>query len=102
MNESGGLGYEYQDDTLPYRKLMCAMIHNAIQNARGYEMSTDGKYQRCRREVVWNAIAYLLSDDFEFDMELLGLDEMIKSVRKYVFDDINKTKSKIKIENEEK
>ena len=102
MNESGGLGYEYQDDTLPYRKLMCAMIHNAIQNALGYEMSTDGKYQRCRREVVWNAIAYLLSDDFEFDMELLGLDEMIKSVRKYVFDDINKTKSKIKIENEEK
>ena len=77
MNESGGLGYEYQDDTLPYRKLMCAMI-------------------------LWNAIAYLLSDDFEFDMELLGLDEMIKSVRKYVFDDINKTKSKIKIENEEK
>ena len=84
MNESGGLGYEYQDDTLPYRKLMCAMIHNAIKNAQGYEMSTDGKYQRCRREVVRNAIAYLLSDDFEWDMELLGLDSQVETVRQMV------------------
>ena len=84
MNESGGLGYEYQDDTLPYRKLMCAMIANAIKNAQGYEMSTDGKYQRCRREVVWNAIAYLLSDDFEFDMELLGLDSQTEVIRRMV------------------
>ena len=84
MNEKGGLGYEYQDDTLPYRKLMCAMIHNAIKNAQGYEMSTDGKYQRCRREVVQNAIAYLLSDDFEFDMELLGLDSQTEVIRRMV------------------
>ena len=84
MNESGGLGYEYQDDTLPYRKLMCAMIHNAIKNAQGYEISTDGKYQRCRREVVQNAIAYLLSDDFEFDMELLGLDSQTEVIRRMV------------------
>ena len=84
MNESGGLGYEYQDDTLPYRKLMCAMIANAIKNAQGYEMSTDGKYQRCRREVVQNAIAYLLSDDFEWDMELLGLDSQVETVRQMV------------------
>lgn len=35
MSEKGYLGYEYQDDTLPYRKLMCAMIHNAIKNAQG-------------------------------------------------------------------
>ena len=84
MNESGGLGCEYQDDTLPYRKLMCAMIHNAIKNAQGYEMSTDGKYQRCRREVVKNAIAYLLSDDFEWDMELLGLDSQTEVIRRMV------------------
>ena len=84
MNESGGLGYEYQDDTLPYRKLMCAMIANAIKNAQGYEISTDGKYQRCRREVVQNAIAYLLSDDFEWDMELLGLDSQTEVIRRMV------------------
>lgn len=84
MNERGGLGYEYADDTLPYRKLMCAMIANAIKNAQGYEMSTEGKYQRCRSEIKQNAIAYLLSDDFEFDMELLGLDTQTEVIRSMV------------------
>ena len=85
MSESGCLGYEYYDDNLPFRRLMCEMIENAIKNAQGLELSAeDGAYKRCKHDVKQNAIAYLLSDDFECDMELLGLDSQVETVRKMV------------------
>jgi len=85
MNEAGGLGYEFMDETLPYRRIMCAMITNAIRNAMGYEMSVeDGKNKRIRGQVKTDAIAYVLSDDFEFDMELLGYDSYVNAIRRKV------------------
>jgi len=79
------------------------IVMSALEDRFAQQLDLAGYYyERCKNEVKRSAIAYLISEDFEHDMELLGLDEMIKSVRKYVFDDVNKTKSKIKIENEEK
>ena len=85
MSEAGGLGYEFLDETLPYRRMMCAMITNAIRNAQGYELSAeDGKNKRIRGQVKTDAIAYVLSDDFEHHMELLGYDSYVDKIRRKV------------------
>lgn len=81
-------GTEIHDDE-PYRKLMCAMIQQAVNHARGFELSDiisprDPNFNRRRGEERAAAIEYLLSEEFQFDAELLGIDGCVDKIRKLV------------------
>ena len=82
----------YTFDDMPYRKLMCAMIQQSINHARGIELSdildqNDPNFNRRRGEERAAAIEYLLSDEFQFDAELLGIDDYVDRIRKMVTND---------------
>jgi len=84
MSEIGILGNEHYDDNLPIRTLLCDVIFQALMNAQGIELS-DGRYKRCQHEEKQSAIAYILSDDFEEDMDALDLpDAAIEEARRRV------------------
>ena len=88
MNESGGLGYEYQDDTLPYRCLLCDVIQQAFINAQGRELSVDSsgskKFKRVAQNIKNNAVEFIESDDFEYYLELLDIDFALDGIRRLV------------------
>jgi len=91
MNEIIYHGTDTFDDT-PYRKIMCAMIHQAINHARGIELSdildqNDPNFNRRRGEERAAAIEYLLSEEFQFDAELLGIEDYVDRIRKMVTND---------------
>jgi hypothetical protein len=70
-----------------YRKLMCAMIWQAVKFACGTELrSLFGKYRSKYKiaEERSKAIAYIMGTDFEFDCELLGIDSQIEKIREYI------------------
>ena len=73
-------------EDLPYRKLMCAVIWQAVNHALGRELcyvlnpNAPNYYQR-RDELRMSAVEYLMSADFEFTAELLGIDNMIEDIR---------------------
>ena len=78
-------GESYEPD-LPYRKLLCAVIKQAIFHARGLELDDDGKPTKLREgSLKATAIEYLKSRDFELDCEDLELpcstDEFIRRAR---------------------
>lgn len=88
MNKIIYHGTDTHDDT-PYRKLMCAMIQQAVNYARGYNLSeildiADKNFNRRRGEERAAALEYLLSEEFQFDAELLGIDGTVDEIRKLV------------------
>lgn len=59
---------------IPYRKLMCAVIRQAILHAQGLEMDESGKPTKLREgSLKATAVEYLLSDDFEDECMYLEL-----------------------------
>lgn len=68
-----GLNEEYQWDS-PYRKLMCAVIEQAVLQAQGLELDCNGKRTRLKEiELRQSAFEYLLSEDFEDECMYLDL-----------------------------
>jgi len=74
---------------LPYRKLVCGVIKQAVLHAQGLELDADGKPTKLREgSLKATAVEYLLSEDFELDCEDLELpcqtDVFIKRVREKI------------------
>jgi len=77
---------DQQDINEGYRKILCAMIKQAILHALGREMSDlfDKQQTNYRKQVLEEknrSIAYIQSDDFEIHMLWLGLEHHVSSVR---------------------
>lgn len=78
-----------QDINEGYRKILCAMIKQAILHALGREMSDlfDKKQSNYRKMVLQEknrSIAYIQSEDFELHMLWLGLEHHVSAVRDMV------------------
>jgi hypothetical protein len=81
---------EPQDESLPYRNLMCKVIEQACQWARGKDMSEylndcgiiGTAYQQRKVEETALAIEYLKSDQFEDDCGYLSINP--EKIRKEV------------------
>jgi len=82
-----GLNEEYQWDS-PYRKLMCAVIEQAVLHAQGLELNCEGRPTRLREsELQQSAFEYLLSDDFEDECMYLNLPpSFVEEVRNKIGD----------------
>jgi len=84
---------EVSETDLPYRRLMCEMINQAIDYAHKRRWSNimvnadrlTGRKWVTRDEQA-EAIAYILSDGFEYDCDMLGLpDDFVYRVRQSVY-----------------
>ena len=76
-------------DDIPYRKLMCAVIWQAVNHALGRGLSdilnpNEPNYNKKRVDERAHAVAFIMSEDFEFDCELLGIDDQIDGIRQKV------------------
>jgi hypothetical protein len=71
---------------MPYRKLMCAVIRQAILHAQGLEMDENGKPTKLKEgSLKATAIEYLLGDDFENECMYLDLPpDFVDKVRKKI------------------
>lgn len=83
-------------NTLPYRRLMCDVIKQAINWAYGRQLADyltivdPNDWTGRKAEEIRDARKYLLSDDFRDDCELIGLD--CEPIRKKVFSEIKRAK----------
>lgn len=72
-----------------YRKILCAMIRQAINHAMGREMTCffDKREKNYAKKVAKekaNAIAYIMGQDFEDHMLWLGLEHYVSAIREMV------------------
>ena len=85
------------DPDLPYRKLMCAVIEQAIDFVKGEKLCyllhyENQNYEARRIQEIARAKEYIASVGFREDCDLLGLDawmirdELAKQQRGYVFE----------------
>jgi hypothetical protein len=96
---------EPQDESLPYRNLMCKVIEQACQWARGKDMAEylndcgviGTAYQQRKAEETALAIEYLKSDQFEDDCGFLNIDA--GCIRKKVLKPTKEAKQKPRSEN---
>jgi hypothetical protein len=96
---------EPQDESLPYRNLMCKVIEQACQWARGKDMSEylndcgviGTAYQQRKVEETALAIEYLKSDQFEDDCGFLNIDA--GCIRKRILKPVKEAKQKPRSEN---
>jgi len=73
-------GYKYYDPCEPYTRILTAVIARTIMNALGYDLA-DQRYKKCKHQEKQSAIAYVLSDDFEEDMEAIGYLHKVREIR---------------------
>jgi hypothetical protein len=78
--------HDSNTEDMPYRKLLCAVIWQAVNHALGRELSdildpNDKQFKYHKQQERAAAMAYIMSDDFERQCEYLGIDNLIDEIR---------------------
>ena len=84
------IGRELVYDTLlGYRKIMCAKIWLHFRHAKGIELSDCAMNNKQREDEQAAGLAYIMSDEFDFDCDLLGFEEhIVDAIRERTLDNL--------------